>query len=227
MHHRSSPVSPRRPGSDTGAIQDAFNSTQASAITEVKALHSQSIDRKRWDRYSIRGRVFAVFTCKEDMATENGKEEPNLQRVRSRRHTHPVTRRMVVVGKRGGYCWAIQINTYSSQGMAKPTFKEADIEFRRNDRFVPKGVLNARLTGREPLGNLGSCFRERHDCHRCPTEVLVAVEFRVQTYTKRPWRFEQNEPTGSYSRDYNCYGKFLTKVRSQPTKWQTQWSILT
>jgi hypothetical protein len=80
----------------------------------------QRIPDHQWDSYFKIGRVFAIMTHNEDTS---GRGDDDFSRWKVKNKLGQVVwtevRRMVIIGRGHGFCWAIPINTYGGQGLSK------------------------------------------------------------------------------------------------------------
>ena len=83
--------------------------------SSIKIDDLQPVTPPQWDRYFTHGTVFGTYLHTQDTASSVRTE------ILSRFY------RLVVVGRGNGYCWAICINTYGGQGLAKPGLKDPNI----------------------------------------------------------------------------------------------------
>ena len=89
----------------------------------------QQLDQSKWGGFFIFGKVFAIMTFNENSSADADDEDLSIQSVRlkSGEDVQAKVRRMVVVEKCPGYCWAIPIFTYRNKGLAKPGFREEHV----------------------------------------------------------------------------------------------------
>ena len=96
----------------------------------------QNIPPHRWNDYFRRGRVFAVLqhlpnTNRNAPPVRDTASERNSVRVATDQYGDRIytsIRRMIVVGRSRGFCWAIPISTYGGRGLNKPGLSAVNIQ---------------------------------------------------------------------------------------------------
>ena len=95
----------------------------------------RAIPTHRWDEYFCYGRVFAILEYAEDRrdprnSGDGGGDQHSLRVTRDSfgHRIYTSVRRMVVVGRARGFCWAIPISTYNGRGLRKPGLSQTSIQ---------------------------------------------------------------------------------------------------
>ena len=164
----------------------------------------QNIRPNRWDDYFTRGRVFAILqhlpntrdaTPVRDTASERHSVRVATDQYGDRIYTS--IRRMIVVGRSRGFCWAIPISTYGGRGLNKPGLSPVNIQAHaivHMSDTQPRWLVGEPRSSKRPIAVDPENNQQLHPASRLNFEKIHTVEMnmpvqRIGTVTDRSLPF--------------------------------------